>query len=132
MSYPAKMVTMLVAGMLVFAGCGDDNGEATVDTVEQQAEEAAGDAREAAQDAWASVRTDAQRLLDEIRTQDAPRFKEQLLQRCRDSLERLREAESDAAGRVEQLCTRIQETDVGNADAWADIKREIDQLDPIG
>lgn len=123
---------MLVAGALVLAGCGDDNGDTTADTVEQQAEEAAGNAREAAEDAWASVRTDAERLLDEIRTQDAPRFKEQLLQRCRDSLERLREAESDAAGRVEQLCTRIQETAVGNADAWADIKREIDQLDPIG
>ncbi|HWC11729.1 MAG TPA: hypothetical protein VG455_10945 [Acidimicrobiales bacterium] len=129
MGFRRKLETVILVGALTLAGCGDDNGETTVDTVEQQTEEAARDARAAAQDIWASVRTDAERLLDQIRTEDAPRFKEQLLERCRDALERLRKAESDAAGRVEDLCSRIQETDVTNADAWADIRREIDQVD---
>ena len=124
-----KILTVMLVGALTFVACGDDNGETMTDTIDPQTEEAAGDARDAARDAWASVRTDAERLLDEIRTQDAPRFKEELLERCRDALERLRQAGSDQADRVEQLCSRIQETDVANADAWADIKREVDQLD---
>lgn len=130
MRQPTKLLTLVMAAAVALGGCGDDEGNAA-DSVGQETQEAAQDARAAAQDLWASVRTDAERLLDEIRTQDAPRFKEELLQRCRDALERLRQAQSDAVGQVEQLCTRIQETDVGNADAWGDIKREIDQLDPV-
>ncbi len=124
-----RILTVMLVGALTFTACGDDDGGTATDAVEQQTEEAARDARAAAQDAWASLRTDAERLLDEIRTQDAPRVKEELLERCRDVLERLRRAESDATQRVEQLCSRIQETDVANADAWSDIKRQIDQLD---
>lgn len=131
MRYRARILTIVMAGALALTACGDD-GDTATDNVEQQTQEAAQDARARAQDLWASVRTDAERLLDEIRTQDAPRFKEELLARCRDALERTREAQSEAAGRVEDLCNRIQETDVGNVDAWADIKREIDQLDPVG
>ena len=130
MRYRTKLCTLVMAAAVALAGCGDDDDTAA-DSVGQETQEAAQDARAAAQDLWASVRTDAERLLDEIRTQDAPRFKEELLQRCRDALERLRQAQSDAVAQVEQLCTRIQETDVGNADAWSDIKREIDQLDPV-
>ncbi len=122
-------VALAVAMTLALAACGDDNGETTTETVEQQTEQAARDARAAAQDAWASVRTDVERLLDEIRTQQAPKFKEEVLERCRDTLERLRKAESESTERVEQLCSRIEETDASNADAWNDIKREIGEVD---
>ena len=132
MSHRTKIMTVVLVGVLAFGACGDDDGQTTTDTIEQQTEEAARDARAAAQDAWAALRTDAERLLDEIRTRDAPRVKEEVLERCRDALERLRKAESDAVDRVERLCSRIQETDVANADAWSDIKREIDQVDVPG
>lgn len=114
---------------LFLVGCGDD-GEATGNNVEQRTEEAADDARETARDVWASVRTDAERLIDEIRTRDAPRLKEQLLDGCRDALENLREAGSDRADDVDRLCNRVRDTDVTNTDVWSEIKREIDQLEP--
>ncbi len=129
MNYRTPITVMVAVTALFFVACGED-GDTAGDSVEQQTEEAARDAREAAQDAWASVRTDAERLVDQIRTQDAPRLKEQLLDRCRDALERLRQAESDRAGEVDRLCNRIRETDVTSTDAWTDIKREIDQIDP--
>ena len=114
---------------LFLVACGDD-GEATGNDVEQRTEEAADDARETARDAWASVRTDAERLIDEIRTRDAPRLKEQLLDRCRDALENLRAAGADRADDVDRLCDRVRDTDVTNTDVWSEIKREIDQLEP--
>ncbi len=123
-----RHLALLVAAIVLLVACGDGDADTAQDPP-PQAEEVAQDASEATKDALASLRTDAERLLDEIRTQDAPRFKEELLERCRDALERLRQAESDAAQRAEQLCSRIQDTDVANADAWSDIKREIDQLD---
>lgn len=122
---------MVAIAALSFVGCGDD-GESAGTGVEQQTEEAASDARAAARDAWASVRTDAERLIDEIRTQDAPRLKEQLLDRCRDALERLRESGSDRADEVDRLCNRVRDTDVTNTDSWTDIRQEIDQLQPAG
>lgn len=127
---PRTVFTVLVTAVaLLFVGCGDE-GDTTAEDVEQQTEQAANDAQEAAQNAWASVRTDVERLMDQIRTQDAPRLKEQLLDRCRDALERLRQAESERAGDVDRLCDRIRATDVSNTDMWDEIKREIDQLDP--
>ncbi len=131
MTHRTRVSVLLAAATLLFAGCGDDgDNQTTVDNVEQETEQAADEARDAAQNAWASVRTDAERLVDQIRTQDAPRLKEQLLDRCRDTLERLRQAESERAGEVDRLCDRIRNTDVTSTDAWNDIKREIDQLEP--
>ncbi len=129
MNYRTTIKVMLAISALFLVACGDD-GDTATNGVGQQTEEAARDARDAAQDAWASVRTDAERLMDQIRTQDAPRLKEELLERCRDALERLRQAESERVGEVERLCDRIRDTDVSNTDAWADIRREIEQLDP--
>ncbi|MFP5316671.1 MAG: hypothetical protein ACLGI2_00040 [Acidimicrobiia bacterium] len=122
---------MLAVAALFFVACGDD-GETAGNGAEQRSEEAAGEARAAARDAWASVRTDAERLIDEIRTQDAPRLKEQLLDRCRDALERLREAGSDRSDEADRLCDRVRDTDVTSTDAWADIRRQIEQLEPAG
>ncbi len=130
MTHQTKLLSLVMAVAVASGGCGDDDNSAA-ESVGQGTQEAAQDARAAAQDLWASVRTDAERLLDEIRTENAPRFKEELLQRCRDALERVRQAQSGAAAVVEQLCSRIQETDVGSAGVWADIKREIDHLDPV-
>ncbi len=130
MPHRTKIIAMVMAGALALVGCGDD-GDTAADNVGQETQEAAQDARTAARDVWASFRTDVERLVDEIRTQDAPRVKEELLQRCRDALERLRQAGSDQVDRVEQLCDRVQETDVGNTSAWNDIRREIEQLNPV-
>lgn len=122
-----KAVLAVLATVLFLGACGEDGDvdtEATRDTVE----EAARDAREAAEDAFASLRTDGDRLIDEIRTMDAPQAKEQLLERCRDTVERLRKADSDRAEQVDSLCDRVRDTDVSDTDAWDKIKQELNEL----
>ncbi|MFP5377214.1 MAG: hypothetical protein ACLGIO_10615 [Acidimicrobiia bacterium] len=125
-----RLLRLMAVITLVTAlgACGDDDA----DDVAREAEEAAQEAGEVAQDAWASLRTDAERLVDEIRTRNDPEAKDQLLDRCRDALEDLRQAESPDADRVAALCDRIQGTDVGDRDAWSDVEREISELDPTG
>ena len=119
-------VLIAVALGTVFAACGDNDvdTEATRDTVE----EAGQDAREEAENAFASLRTDAERLLDEFQTRNAPEAKEQLLEQCRDVLERLRRANSENVDRVESLCDRIQDTDPSNASVWQEVRDEINRL----
>lgn len=119
-------ITTVTLGLLV-AGCedADIDTDATQDTVEEAGEQA----RETAQEAFASLRTDAERLVDEIQTNNAPQAKEDLLERCRDVLERLREAESEAADRVGDICDRIRDTDVEDAEVWDDIRQEINEVE---
>lgn len=118
------VITLVTA----LGACGDDDA----DDVAREAEEAAQEVGEAAQDAWASLRTDAERLVDEIQTRNDPEAKQQLLDRCRDTLEELRQAESPDADRVAAVCDRIQDADVNDRDAWSDVEREISELDPTG
>ena len=120
------VLVLVLAVATLLAGCGEDGVEtqATRDTIAEASE----DAREAAESAFAELRTGAERLVDELRTRNAPDVKEQLLGRCRDALERLRKADSDAAARVDRLCNRIRETDVSDSAAWSEIKAEIENL----
>lgn len=118
---------IVLAFALVSGACGDDvDTEATRDTVAESAE----DAREAAEKAFAELRTQGERLVDEVQTMNAPAAKEQLLDRCRDALERLRRAESDRADQVDSLCNRIRDADVENDDRWREIKDELSRLNP--
>ena len=113
-----------LAGVLIGCSSDDVDTEATRDTIEQ----AGGDVQDAAREGLASLRTDAERLVDEIQTRNAPEAKQQLLDRCRDALERLRRAGSNDADRVAGICDRIQNSDVGNRRAWDDIKQEIEKI----
>lgn len=122
--YALALITLAVGAL--FVACGDDDvdTEATPDTVE----EAARDAREEAKDTFASLRTDAERFLDEIRTRRAPEAKQALLDRCRDALERLRQAESTQAQRLDDLCNRIRDTEPTDTAAWQQVQDELDRL----
>ncbi len=121
------LVALLVGAAVVLPACDDND---TAQDVREQTEEVAEDAAAAAQDAWASLRTDAERLVDEIQTRNDPMAKERLLERCRDALEELRKAESDQADRAEQVCDRIRDTDVNDRDAWSDVKDRIEDINP--
>lgn len=124
---PLILLLAAVAAMGLLGGCGeDDDGN----DLGQQAEDAAEDVGEAAQDAFASLRTDGERLIDEIQTRNDPEAKEQLLDRCRDTLEQLREDASASADAVEEVCDLIRDTDVNDRDAWSDVKDRLDQLTP--
>ena len=117
---------VILALAAVFAGCGDDgvDTDATTDTVEERASEA----REQAENAFASLRTNGERLLDEIQTRNAPEIKQQLLDQCRDVLDRLRRADSDQVGRVEALCDRIRDTDPSDAGSWREVREDLMNL----
>lgn len=121
----AAVLVAIALGSL-FAACGDNDvdPEATRDTVEERA----GDAREQAENAFASLRTDAERLLDQFQTRNAPEAKQQLLDQCRDVLERLRRANSENVGRVQSLCDRIRDTDPANSSIWREVRDEINKL----
>lgn len=120
----ALVLTIIALGML-FVACGDDaDTQATQDTVA----DATRDARDEAENAFANLRTEAERLLDEFQTRNAPEAKQKLLEQCRDALERLRKADSDQTGRVESLCDRIRDTDPANASVWNEVRDEITKL----
>lgn len=118
------VVAVAVGALLV--GCGDDDvdTQATEDTIEQGTNEA----REEAEQAFATLRTNGERLLDEIQTRNAPELKERLLDECRDALERLRRADSDQADRVDALCERIRDTDPNNTAVWREVKDELAKM----
>jgi nucleotidyltransferase/DNA polymerase involved in DNA repair len=120
------VVLVAIALGTLLAGCGDNDvdPQATRDTVE----ESAGDAREQAENAFASLRTDAERLLDQFQTRNAPEAKQQLLDHCRDVLERLRRANSKNVDRVESICDRIRDTDPANSSTWREVRDEINKL----
>lgn len=119
------VVLITVALGMLFVACGDDaDTQATQDTVE----DATRDAREEAEDAFATLRTEGERLLDEFQTRNAPEAKQKLLEQCRNVLERLRKANSDQAGRVDSLCNRIRDTDPSNASVWREVREEITKL----
>ena len=118
-------VLIIIALGMLFVACGDDaDTQATQDTVE----DATRDAREEAENAFATLRTEGERLLDEFQTRNAPEAKQKLLDQCRDALERLRKADSDQAGRVESLCDRIRDTDPANTSVWNEVREEITKL----
>lgn len=115
-------------GVAVMVGaCTQEEAE----DVGQRVGEATEDAIAAAQDAWATLRTDADRLVDKIKTDDDSQAKEELLERCRDAVEKLRKAESDQAERLDEVCDRIRDTDASNSDSsWDEIKNRIEELSP--
>ena len=119
-------VVLITIGLgMLFVACGDDaDTQATQDTVE----DATRDARDEAENAFASFRTEGERLLDEFQTRNAPEAKQKLLDQCRNVLERLRKANSDQAGRVDSLCNRIRDTDPSNASVWREVREEITKL----
>jgi len=124
-SRSALVLTAIALGTL-FAACGDNDvdTEATQDTVEN----ATRDARQEADNAVATLRTEAERLVDQFQTRNAPEAKQRLLDQCREVLERLRKANSDQVGRVQSLCDRIRDTDPSNASSWREVRDEIAKL----
>ncbi len=83
---------------------------------------------ETAEEAFASLGIDAERLVDEIQANRAPQAEGDLLERCRDVLESIREAESESADRVDEICDRIHDADVDDAEVWNTIRQEIDEV----
>jgi hypothetical protein len=121
------LVVLLLAGAVVAAACESDSG-VNSGQAQDRARDTTGTVRDQARDAWASLRTDGERLIDNIQTRNDPEAKQQLLDRCRDAEERLRENDSRNADRVNEFCDNVRDTDLNNTDAWERIKAEFEQL----
>lgn len=135
------IAVVLVAVGGLFIGCGgDDDGQATSDTTQNDAGQVADDIQEGAENVaseaaqklrtgWASLRTNSERLVDEIKTRNDSEAKQQLLDDCRNRLQEAREANSDQADRIESVCDRIRDTDVNAGETWDNIRKEIEDID---
>lgn len=127
-----RLLAFMFLMPLWLLACGDGAGDSVADRAKDNAGKAADEAREAtedvqgaAQDAWATLETEAEGLVDRIQTGSDPLAKQQLLEKCRSRLESLRKAESDLAGKAEAICDRIRDTDVSDRRAWDEIKADI-------
>lgn len=126
-----EMVRAVGAGtalVLLGAACGGNGND--LETTQSSVAQASDSARSQAEDAFASLRTDAERFVDQIRTRNSPEIKQELLKQCRDIEERLRKADSPDAGRVDKICNRIRDTDPSDDKVWSDIRKEINELRP--
>lgn len=114
----------LALGMAVIAACTSDDQE----QVQSAASTAAGEAKTQVKDAWASMRTDGERMIDAVQTRNDPAVKQDLLDSCRNTLEKMRKADNASADKVDALCTKIRDTDPKDSNAWAGIKDQWKQL----
>ncbi len=124
MAHTPKTLAISIAALgLAFGACGDDDAaDRTADTVESAAEDTA----DTGEDAWASLRTEFEELVDEAATGDSE-AQEQLLEQCRETLEELRKADDPGAERVGQLCDNIRDAD--DETAWDELRQEVEEID---
>ena len=103
----------LVLGATVLACSDADTSQVKKDTSE----------------AWAKVRTDGDRLVERIQSNnDADGAKRDLLDQCREAHERIARNDAENATRVVKVCEQIRDTDVRNSDAWKNIKSQLNDL----
>ncbi|MBW3537010.1 MAG: hypothetical protein KY395_04455 [Actinobacteria bacterium] len=123
-----KLIGSLFAALALFLGaCGDDEDlDTTTDTIGEAAEDAAEEVGDVANVAWASLRTNFERLVDAASTGDSE-AREELLGHCRDTLQELREANDPGADRVGEFCDRIRDAD--DETAWDELRTEFEELD---
>lgn len=122
-----RLLAPFFALSLLLGACGDDTGdEQTTDTLDETVDDVTDDIEEGARTAWASLRTNAERLIDEASTGDSE-AQEQLLEECRDTLQELRESGDKDTDRVEQLCDDIRDAE-DDAD-WDALRNEVRAID---
>jgi hypothetical protein len=116
------LVVLVTLGALLPA-CGTNDVDDVTDAIEDI--EDADDARQAADVAWASFRTDFERLADEAATDEEAQ--RELAEACRDALAELREADDSRADQLESLCDDIRDADVEAE--WEALQEEIERFD---
>ena len=114
---PWLLPLLLIAlGGMVVVACTDD-GEGAAQTVSQQSK-----------DAWAKMRTDSDRLVDNVQKNKDQASKQTLLDNCRNTQEQMAKNDAERARRVERVCDQIRDADPANSNAWSDIKKRLDEL----
>ena len=121
------LAATLFAGAIAGVACSDD-GTVDTDRARDQAQQTQQQVTKETKEAWATLRTDGERLIDDIQTRNDPDAKQKLLNQCRDALEQMRKNDAANADRVDKFCNRVRETDPNSQSAWNEIKAEFKQL----
>lgn len=124
---PRLFAAVLLVGAVAGVAC-EDGSDVNTDQAQNRVNETAGDVQDQANDVWANLRTDGERLIDEVQTRNDPEAKDQLLDRCRDAEEQLRSDENANADRVNELCDEIRDANPEDSDAWNTIKTRFNEL----
>ena len=119
------LVLAVAAGGATLAVACD--GDTDTEKAKQQVKDVGKDVQKETKEAWTTLRTDGERLVDRVQNTSDEGARRQLVNNCRDAQQRMAN-DADRAGRVSKLCDRIQNTDVNAKDAWNDIRREIQDL----
>jgi hypothetical protein len=132
------LAALVLAGAAAGVACSD-SGTVDKDTATDRAQTAATQVQQSAQNAansqdlqgaWASLRTDAYRLLDQMQTRADPDAKKQLLDRCRATQDQFKKnSDSANADKVGKFCDRVRDTDPSAQGAWNEVKSELTKLD---
>lgn len=123
-----RLLAVLAIAMAAVAVACEGGSDINTEEAESTVRDAANNAQQQAEDAWASLRTDGERLIDEVQTRNDPEAKDQLLNSCRDAEQRLRENDNANADRVNEFCDSVRDGDPNDTGAWERIKSEFQQL----
>ena len=124
---PRLLAAALLATTAVAVACSDD-GTVDEDKARDTANKATETIKKETRDAWATMRSDGTRLVDQVQTRNDPEAQKQLLENCRKSVEEMRKNDAPNSDRVNKLCDQIRDTDVRNSSAWNQIKTEYNEL----
>jgi|SRR5215217_2589614 len=122
---------VLCGSLLLVAATGvacSEEDKTDSSSVKATVQDAANQVKQQTKDAWASLRTDGDRLIDNVQTRNDPQAKQQLLDKCRDTVEKLRKDDSANADRVNTFCNKIRDTDPNTQSAWTEIKSQFNEL----
>lgn len=124
---PRLLVAVLLIGAVALVAC-EDGSDVTAEQAQDRINETSDDVQAQADDVWADLRTDGERLIDEVQTRNDSDAKDQLLDRCRNAEEQLRKDDNANADRVNELCDDIRNADPDDSQAWTTIKARFDEL----
>lgn len=124
---PRLVGALLLVGVTAGIACSDE-GTVDQDKARDQANQASQTIQKETRDAWATLRTDGDKLVDQIQTRNDPEAKKQLVDQCRSTVEQMRKNDAPNADRVNTFCDQVRDTDTNNNDAWNKVKTELKDL----
>jgi len=124
---PRLAVAILLVASIGAVAC-DEESDATADRANTTVKETAKKLTEDTRTAWAGLRVDTERLLDQAQTRNDPEAKQRVLTECRDVEERMRKEDAPNADRVNEFCDKVRTTDPNNTSAWDDLKKRFTEL----
>jgi hypothetical protein len=118
---------LFLVSAIVMVAC-DGGNDVDTEQAQDRVNQTADDVRGRANDVWADLRTDGERLIDDVQTRNDPEVKDRLLDRCRDAEEKLRKDDNPNADRVNEFCDDIRDANPDDSSAWNAIRTRFEEL----